>query len=66
MERIDFSKYGKSFQEDLAKLILEDRSFSDQIQEVLKLDFLNLDICKSSSRSYLIIERNTGFTQQAN
>ena len=39
MEKIDFSKYGKSFQEDLAKLILEDRSFSDQIQEVLKLDF---------------------------
>jgi len=39
MEKVDFSKYGKAFQEDLAQLILEDRSFSDQMQEVLKLEF---------------------------
>ena len=35
-----FSKYGKHFQEVLAKLILFDRGFSNQIQEVLDLQFL--------------------------
>jgi len=39
MEKVDFSKYGKTFQEGLSQLILEDRSFSDQIQEVLKFEF---------------------------
>jgi len=39
MEKVDFSKYGKAFQEDLSQLILEDRSFSDQMQEVLKFEF---------------------------
>jgi len=39
MEKVDFSKYGKTFQEGLAQLILEDRSFSDQMQEVMKFEF---------------------------
>lgn len=39
MEKVDFSKFGKTFQEDLAQLIVEDRSFSDQMQEVLNFDF---------------------------
>ena len=38
----DFSKFGKSFQENLCKLILEDRPFSDQIGEVLDVNFFEL------------------------
>lgn len=41
-DKITFSKYGKSFQETLARLILEDRPFSDQIQEVLDYNFFEL------------------------
>ena len=37
-----FSKFGKSFQEDLCHLILNDRSFADQMFEVLDLNFLEL------------------------
>ena len=37
-----FSKYGKSFQENLVHLIFKDRTFSDQIREVLDLNFLEL------------------------
>tara|TARA_R110002073_G_scaffold88116_8_gene209160 strand:- start:817 stop:2181 length:1365 start_codon:yes stop_codon:yes gene_type:complete len=39
---ISFSKYGKSFQEDLCQLILDERPFADQIFEVLDLNFLEL------------------------
>ena len=35
----DFSLYGKNFQEKLVQLILEDRAFSEQIQEVLDVKF---------------------------
>ena len=38
----DFSKFGKSFQEDLCHLILMDRPFADQIFEVLDPKFLEL------------------------
>ena len=37
-----FSKFGKSFQEDLCHLIVNDRSFADQMFEVLDLNFLEL------------------------
>ena len=37
-----FSKFGKTFQEDLCHLILNDRSFADQMFEVLDLNFLEL------------------------
>tara|TARA_R110002020_G_scaffold409912_3_gene619695 strand:+ start:842 stop:2221 length:1380 start_codon:yes stop_codon:yes gene_type:complete len=39
-ESISFSKYGKSFQEKLAFLILDDRVFSDRMMEVLDVEFL--------------------------
>ena len=42
MPDADFSKYGKPFQESLAYLFLEDRSFSDQLEEVLDVDFFEL------------------------
>jgi replicative DNA helicase len=38
----DFSKYGKSFQESLAQLILMNRPFSEQIEEVLDINFFDL------------------------
>ena len=41
-EREDFSKYGKSFQENLCHLILTDRPFADQMSEVLDTSFLEL------------------------
>jgi len=41
-DREDFSRYGKSFQEDLCQLILIDRPFADQIFEVLNVNFLEL------------------------
>ena len=37
-----FSRFGKSFQEDLCHLILNDRTFADQMFEVLDLNFLEL------------------------
>lgn len=37
-----FSKFGKTFQEDLCHLVLNDRSFADQMFEVLDLNFLEL------------------------
>jgi len=41
-ERVDFGRYGKSFQEGFCQLILEDRPFADQISEVLDINFLEL------------------------
>jgi len=41
-DQISFSKYGKQFQETLAQLILEDRPFADQIEEVLSVSFFEL------------------------
>jgi len=39
---IGFSKYGKDFQESLAQLIMEDRPFADQVEEVLDTNFFEL------------------------
>lgn len=41
-EQGNFSRYGKSFQESLASLILEDRAFADRISEVLKTEYFEL------------------------
>ena len=38
----DFSKFGKSFQESLAHLIMDQRVFADQIREVLSIGFFEL------------------------
>jgi len=37
---VSFSKFGKSFQEELTFLILDDREFSDRMLEVLNTEFL--------------------------
>ena len=42
-ERVDFGRYGKTFQEGLVQLIFEDRPFADQITEVLDINFLDLE-----------------------
>ncbi len=39
---LDFSRYGKQFQESLAQMILEDRPYADQIEEVLDIQFFEL------------------------
>ena len=39
-DKISFSKYGKTFQEKLAFLILDDRVFADRMLEVLNVEFL--------------------------
>tara|TARA_B100001123_G_C15342782_1_gene1035712 strand:- start:667 stop:2043 length:1377 start_codon:yes stop_codon:yes gene_type:complete len=38
-EKVDFSKFGNSFQENLAKLILFDRTYADQVGEVLDINY---------------------------
>jgi replicative DNA helicase len=45
-EPVSFSKYGKSFQEKLCMVILDDRAFADQIEEVLNVNFLELNYLK--------------------
>ena len=39
-DKASFSKFGKSFQEELTFLILDDREFSDRMLEVLNIEFL--------------------------
>ena len=41
-ENKTFGSFGKSFQESLAKLILEDSKFASQIGEVLDMNFFEL------------------------
>jgi len=41
-EKPSFSTYGKSFQESLCQLILQERPFCDQITDVLDIQFLEL------------------------
>ncbi len=45
-EPVNFSKYGKSFQEKLCMVVLDDRPFADQIEEVLDVGFLELNYLK--------------------
>ena len=52
-EKIDFSRYGKAFQEGLVQLILEDRGFADQISEVLDINFLELEYLKMFVRKLI-------------
>ena len=45
--QLDFSKFGKSFQEKLAQLMFSDRQFADQLREVLDLNFFELKYLQS-------------------
>ena len=39
-EKIDFSKFGKAFQEKIVHLMVDDRAFCDQVREVLNVNYL--------------------------
>ena len=45
-----FSKFGKSFQESLVQLIVEQRVFADQIEEVLDINFLEFKYLRALVR----------------
>lgn len=46
MDKDNFSQFGKAFQEKLACLILHDRPFSEQIEEVLETEFFEFEHIK--------------------
>lgn len=45
-DTVSFSKYGRPFQETLAFLMLDDRPFSEQMEEVLDVSFFELKYLK--------------------
>ena len=59
-DKVNFSKYGKSFQEGLAALILQDRAFSDQIQEVLETQYFELKYLQ------VFVDRIFGYKEKYN
>ena len=50
-EKADFSKFGKTFQDKLTYLILTERTFADQIGEVMDVNFLEFKYLQSIVRS---------------
>ena len=52
-ENTGFAKYGKTFQEGLVQLILDDRPFADQISEVFNISFLELEYLRVFTRKIL-------------
>ena len=59
-DKVNFSKYGKTFQEGLAALILQDRAFSDQIQEVLETQYFELKYLQ------VFVDKIFGYKQKYN
>ena len=51
MEKADFSKFGKVFQDKLTYLILTERTFANQIGEVLDINFLEFKYLQTIVRS---------------
>ena len=52
-EKVNFGRYGKTFQEGLVQLIFEDRPFADQITEVLDVNFIELEYLRVFLRKTL-------------
>ena len=50
-ESVSFSRYGKSFQEKLAFLILDDRVFADRMMEVLDVGRVREGVCVEKSKA---------------
>lgn len=48
-DRVSFSRFGQSFQESLMRIIVEDRAFADQLMEVLKDSYFELDYLRAIS-----------------
>ena len=55
-----FSKYGKRFQESLAQLIMEDRPFADQVEEVLNTSFFELKYLRVFTQKLFDYRRKYG------
>ena len=51
--KVNFGRYGKTFQEGLVQLIFEDRPFADQITEVLDTNFIELEYLRVFLRKTL-------------
>jgi len=47
---LTFSKFGKSFQESLVQLVVEQRVFADQIEEVLDINFIEFKYLRALVR----------------
>ena len=52
-DKVNFGRYGKTFQEGLVQLIFEDRPFADQITEVLDANFIELEYLRVFLRKTL-------------
>jgi len=52
-DKVNFGRYGKTFQEGLVQLIFEDRAFADQITEVLDANFIELEYLRVFLRKTL-------------
>ncbi len=59
-KEVGFSKYGKQFQESLAQMILEDRPFADQIEEVLDTQFFELSYLRIFVKKILSYRKKYG------
>ena len=57
---VTFSKYGKAFQETLAHLILDDRLFADQMDEVIDVNFFELKYLRVFVRKVLEYKKKYG------
>ena len=56
-EKVNFGRYGKTFQEGLVQLIYDDRPFADQITEVLDINFLELEYLRVFVKKIISIHR---------
>lgn len=59
-EVVDFSKFGKSFQETLCHLVMIDRPFADQIFEVLDVNFLEMKYLQVFLRKIISYRKKYG------
>ena len=55
-----FMRYGKTFQEKLCQLMIEDRSFCDQMEEVLSLEFFELAYLRAMTEIVLTYREERG------
>ena len=59
-KEINFSRYGKQFQESLAQLIMEDRPFADQMEEVLNVTFFETKYLRIFTKKIFDYRRKYG------
>mgnify|MGYP003674530846 CR=1 FL=1 len=64
-EKVNFGRYGKSFQEGLVQLIFEDRPFADQITEVLDVNFIELEYLRIFFKKHYSFDTDTTSTHRS-